>query len=412
MSSHPAASAAPSRSHRQLAEQLDLLHFPAYSPGMACWHPKGIRVLDVLHAYIRELNERYGYQEVRAPLVCDQQLWARSGHLEKFADKMFHLDVDGRPASLKPMNCPGHCDLFAHRPRSYRDLPMRIAEQGHVHRAEQSGTLNGLLRARSFVIDDGHLFCAPDQVPAELAGCLRMAAEVYRQFDLPLSAELSLRPEQRLGDDRLWDRAEQALRDALSEAGIAFAEQPGEGAFYGPKVDLHVQDSLGRAWQMGSVQLDYQLPERFDLRYVSADGSDHDANGRPYRPVIIHRAMLGSFERFVGILLEHLDGRLPLWLAPEQVRVLPIGGEQHPHAREVAAAFNEAGVRSRLIEDGPLGGRIRDGQADRIPVLAIVGAKEQADGAVSLRSPQGQVVLALDAAAALLGRKVRDRSAV
>ncbi len=218
------------RSHRWLGEQLDLFHLPAHSLGMASWHPRGVVVYDALAAYGRELNARYGYEEVRSPLVCDRRLWERSGHQEKFADRMFQLSVDGRPAALKPMNCPGHCDLFALRPRSYRELPLRMAELGHVHRLEQPGELNGLLRTRSFVIDDGHIFCAPDEVAGEVIGCLQMTRGVYELFGLALTTELSLRPEQRLGDDRLWDRAEADLREALHEARLSFEERPGEGA--------------------------------------------------------------------------------------------------------------------------------------------------------------------------------------
>jgi threonyl-tRNA synthetase len=286
---------------------------------------------------------------------------------------------------------------------------MRIAEQGHVHRVEQSGELNGLLRARSFVIDDAHLFCAPDELEAELAACLAMAGEVYDRFGLEPSAELSLRPEQRLGDDALWDRAEDGLRAALRQAGMAFVEQPGQGAFYGPKVDLHIEDSLGRAWQMGSVQLDYQLPERLDLRYIAADGGDCDADGRPHRPVVIHRALLGSFERFVAILLEHFDGRFPLWLAPEAVRVLPIGARQHDYGCEVVGWLRDAGVRAQMAGDGPLGGRIRAAQGDRVPVLAVVGQREADAGSVSLRRGAGQQVLPVDAAVSVLADEVAHR---
>jgi threonyl-tRNA synthetase len=398
-----------SRRHRWLGEQLDLFHFPAHAPGMASWHPKGMVMLDVLHAYVRELNRRYGYQEVRSPIVCDHALWERSGHLDKFADKMFHMRVDGRRSALRPMNCPGHCDLYDHRPRSWRELPMRIAEQGHVHRVEQSGELNGLLRARSFVIDDGHLFCAPEHVDAELAACLAMIGEVYDLFGLEPLAELSLRPEQRLGDDALWDRAEDGLRAASSQAGIAFVEQAGEGAFYGPKVDVHVADSLGRAWQMGSVQLDYQLPERLDLRYVAANGTDRDEDGRPHRPIIIHRALLGSFERFVAILLEHFDGRFPLWLAPEAVRVLPIGANQRDYAQEVVERLEGASVRAALVDDGPLAGRIRAAQSARVPVLAVIGEREQDATGVALRRGPDQRLLPLDTAVSLLADEVAQR---
>lgn len=396
------------RSHRWLGEQLDLFHFPAHSLGMASWHPRGVIVYDALVAYGRELNARYGYQEVRSPLVCDSRLWERSGHQQKFADRMFQLSVDGRPAALKPMNCPGHCDLFALRPRSYRDLPLRISELGHVHRLEQAGELNGLLRARSFVIDDGHIFCAPEEVAGELVACLRMAEEVYERFGLVLVAELSLRPEQRLGDDRLWDHAEADLREALREAALSFEERPGEGAFYGPKVDLHISDALGRSWQMGSVQLDFQLPLRFDLRYVGPDGNSQDSGGNAYRPVLVHRALLGSYERFLGILIEHFDGRFPLWLAPEAVRVLPVGADQFAYAQEVAGRLADAGVRSAVVDAGPLDGRIREAHRLRIPVVAIVGAREMAAEQIALRRQGGerQAVESLHDVVAMLGDEV------
>lgn len=317
------------RSHRRLGEQLDLFHFPAHSPGMASWHPKGVAILDELRACIRQLHARHGYVEVSAPLVCDHSLWERSGHLGKFADKMFHLEVDGRPAALKPMNCPGHCDFYSHRPRSYRELPLRIAEQG--------------------------------------------------------------------------------LRDALDHAGVGYVEQPGEGAFYGPKVDVHLSDGLDRAWQMGSVQLDYQLPERFDLRFVGANGSELDERGAPHRPVIIHRALLGSFERFLAILLEHHDGRLPLWLAPEQVRVLPVGADQHDYARRVAERLAAAGLRAGVDLDGPLAGRIRASESARVNVVAVAGGREAAGEAIALREGGEQRVLGLDEAVAELAARSAER---
>ena len=397
------------RSHRWLGEQMDLFHFPAHSPGMACWHPRGLRVYRALEEYCRELDERYSYEEVRSPLVCNSGLWERSGHADKFADKMFALSVDGHPAALKPMNCPGHADLYALRPRSYRELPLRLSELGHVHRLEQSGELNGLLRARSFVIDDAHLFCAPAQVPGELGACLLMAQEVYALVGLALRAELSLRPAQRLGDDALWDAAERGLRDALDQAGLAYVEQPGQGAFYGPKVDLHIDDARGRAWQMGSVQLDFQLPIRFDLRYVGPDGRKESPGGEPYRPVVVHRAMLGSLERFIAILLEHFDGRFPLWLAPEAVRVLPVGAGQHAYAHRVAEALRAGGVRAGVDADGPLGGRIRAAQSLRVPVVAIAGAREADAGAVTLRRGADQRVVGLDEAVEALCAEVRER---
>jgi threonyl-tRNA synthetase len=390
--------------HRRLGEQLDLFHFPDHSPGMAAWHPRGLVVYRALEALVRELNERHGYLEVRSPLICAAALWERSGHAAKFADKMFSLKVDGAPAALKPMNCPGHAELFAQRPRSYRELPLRLAELGHVHRAEQSGEVNGLLRARSFVIDDAHVFCRAGQEDAELRACLGMAREVYELVGLRPHAELSLRPAQRLGSAALWDRAEGALRDALASAGLGFDERPGEGAFYGPKIDLHVQDRHGRSWQLGSVQLDYQLPGRFGLAYV-------DEAGRRAEPVIVHRALLGSFERFLAIVLEHLDGVLPVWLAPEAVRVLPVGDAQLAFAGAVAAAVRAAGARAQVEAGGPLGGRIRAAHAARVPLVAVAGEREAAAGEVAVRrrGEREQSSVALDAFAARLAEMVARR---
>jgi threonyl-tRNA synthetase len=389
-------------SHRRLGEALDLFHVPEHSPGIASWHPRGLIVYRELEQLVRELGEARGYQEVRCPSLWDWSVWERSGHAAKFGDKMFSVEVDGRRAGLRPMNCPGHAELFAHRPRSWREMPLRFSEPGFVHRNEQSGEVNGLLRGRGFCIDDGHVFCREHQVPGELVGCLQMALEVYDLVDLRPRAELSLRPEVRLGDDALWDRAEQALRDALEAVGLPFDERPGEGAFYGPKIDLHVSDSLGRAWQLGSVQLDYQLAERFDLGYVAEDGARE-------RPVIVHRALLGSFERFIAILLEHLDGRLPLWLAPEAVRVLPVGRAHVEAAARFAGALRAESVRCAIDADGPLSGRVRRASDMRIPVLAVIGGREAAEGSVALRRGGDSAVLASEEAARSLGDEVRER---
>jgi threonyl-tRNA synthetase len=403
MSSHD-RSQSEARSHRRIGEALDLFHIPEHSPGIACWHPRGLIVYRELERLVRELGEARGYEEVRCPSLCDWSVWQRSGHAEKFSDKMFSVEVDGRRAGLRPMNCPGHAELFAHRPRSWREMPVRFSELGFVHRHEQSGEVNGLLRGRGFCIDDGHLFCREQQVPAELVGCLEMALEVYDLFALEPRVELSLRPQVRLGDDALWDSAEQVLRDALQAVGLPFDERPGEGAFYGPKIDLHVCDSLGRAWQLGSVQLDHQLarPERFDLSYVAEDG-------RSRRPVIVHRAVLGSFERFIGLLIEHLDGRLPLWLAPEAVRVLPVGRAHVEAAHRFASALRQEQVRCEIDADGPLGGRVRRAAEMRIPELAVIGDREAANGSVALRRGSDSVVIACEEAARRLGNEVRER---
>jgi threonyl-tRNA synthetase len=373
----------PQRSHRHLGEALDLFHFPDHSPGAACWHPRGLYIYRRLEGLIRNLYERNGYQEVRSPLVCRNRLWERSGHLAKFEAKMLTVSGSGRPSALKPMNCPGHADLYAQRPRSYRELPLRIAELGHVHRAERSGELNGLLRASSFVIDDAHIFCSQEQVEEEIADCLALALQLYGLFNLTARAELSLRPEQRLGSDWQWGRAESALRGALAEVEVDYEERPGEGAFYGPKIDLHVRDALGREWQMGSCQLDFQLPERFALDYT-------DAHGDTQRPVIVHRAAMGSLERFLAILLEHYEGRLPLWLAPEVLRILPVGSEQQPAATALANELRSSLVRASIDADGPLGGRVRAAHQARVPLIAIYGDREVRGARVTLRSRAGE----------------------
>ena len=403
-----------SRSHRWLGEQLDLFHFPEHAPGMPCWHPRGMIVWNELAQLWRELNASHGYLEVRSPPLCDRALCGVLRKWAKIREKMFVLAADEREMALKPMNCPGHADIYALRPRSYRELPLRLAEMGHCHRLEPSGSLNGLLRVRSFCQDDAHLFCRPDQAPAEVSACLEMAKEVYALFGLPLRAELSLRPRERLGADALWDVAEAQLRAALKRSGVEYEECAGEGAFYGPKVDLHIADALGRSWQMGSVQLDFQLPIRFDLRYINQQGSERGEDGQPERPVMVHRALFGSFERFIGILLEHYDGAFPLWLAPEAVRVLPVGAADEAYGAGMVAALLAVGVRANLGGGGPLGGRIRDAELGRVPVMAVVGAREREAGAVCLRrrGQRQQQVLGFGAALAALAAEVASRKDV
>jgi threonyl-tRNA synthetase len=361
----------------------------------------------------RELMGVHDYEEVRSPIVCGRELWERSGHWEKFHDKMFVFSADEREFALKPMNCPGHADLYALRPRSYRELPLRYAEMGHCHRHEPSGSLNGLLRVRSFVQDDAHIFCRQSQVQAEVSSCLAMALEVYALFDLNVRAELSLRPQKRLGDDELWDQAEALLRAALVESGLNYEERAGEGAFYGPKVDLHVEDALARSWQMGSVQLDFQLPIRFDLRYINEAGSDVKADGERERPVMVHRAIFGSFERFIGILIEHYDGQFPLWLAPVAVVVLPVGADDGEYAQELADAFLRVGVRAVVDTEGSVGARIRNHELARVPLMMVVGARERNERSVSLRERSNSKLRQLPLAQALaeLGRSVKARSA-
>ena len=326
------------RDHRRLGRELDLFDFSDLAPGMPFWHPKGMVVWNVLEDLRRRENARRGYAEIRTPQLYDAELWKTSGHWEKFRDDMFTLEIEERDFGLKPMNCPGHCLLYAQSARSYRELPLRLAEAGNLHRNELSGVLHGLLRVRHFVQDDAHIFCTEEQVHEELVGCLDYAFYLYDLLGISLRCELSTRPENKLGTDEEWDRAEAALNGALEAGGIEATVSEGEGSFYGPKIDLHMVDSLGRSWQLGTVQLDYQMPKRFGLVYAGADNAEHT-------PAMIHRALLGSFERFLGVYLEHTGGDLPLWLTPEQVRVLPVADDHRDRAEALAGELRSAGLR-------------------------------------------------------------------
>jgi threonyl-tRNA synthetase len=336
-------------------------------------------VWNVLEDLRRRENARRGYREIRTPQLYDAELWKISGHWDKFRDDMFSLEIEGRDFGLKPMNCPGHCLLFSQTPHSYRDLPLRLAEAGNLHRNELSGVLHGLLRVRHFVQDDAHIFCTEEQVHDELVACLDYAFFLYDLLGITLRCELSTRPENRLGSDEEWDRAEAALDRALAARDLAADVSAGEGSFYGPKIDLHMTDSLGRSWQLGTVQLDYQMPKRFGLAYAGADNAEHT-------PAMIHRALLGSFERFLGVYLEHTAGELPVWLAPVQVRVVPVAEDHLLAAAGVAEELHERGVRVDVDErEETLGRRIRDAELEKLPYVVVVGDKEVEQGTLSVR---------------------------
>jgi threonyl-tRNA synthetase len=359
------------RDHRRLGTQLDLFHFDEHSPGSPFWHPRGMTIFNQLEALRLRENARRGYLEVKTPLIYDKALWVTSGHWEKFRENMFLIPVsDDHVYGIKPMNCPGHMLLFGSKLRSYRDLPMRYAEGAPLHRNELAGALHGLTRVRYVTQDDAHLFCTKDQIAAELDGCFDYLRYVYGLFGLEPRAELSTRPENKLGSDEEWDFTEGELRSALDRHGVEYALGAGEGSFYGPKIDLHITDELGRSWQMGTIQLDAQMPARFGLTYVGADNSEH--------PVyVIHRALLGSFERFIGILLEHTGGDLPLWLAPVQLRVIPVGESHAEPARAIVEGLRRAGFRVDLDERAEsVGKRIRDAELEKIPRLIVYGDKE------------------------------------
>jgi threonyl-tRNA synthetase len=370
------------RDHRRLGKQLDLFAFSERSPGAPFWHPKGMVVWNVLEDLRRSENERRGYHEIRTPQIYDKELWETSGHWQKFREDMFTLEIEGREFGIKPMNCPGHCALYAQTAHSYRELPLRLAEAGNLHRNELSGVLHGLLRVRHFVQDDAHIFCTQEQIHDEVLACLDYGFFLYEKFGFDMRVELSTRPDSRLGTDEEWDLAEGALQRALEAAKLDYELNPGDGSFYGPKIDLHMTDSLGRSWQLGTVQLDLQMPQRFGLVYAGADNAEHT-------PAMIHRALLGSFERFVGILLEHTAGDLPLWLAPVQVRILPVGEQHRAAAEELRARLAEAGLRVEVDErDETVGRRIRDAELEKIPRVVVYGDRESPD-ALAVRERGG-----------------------
>jgi threonyl-tRNA synthetase len=365
--------------HRRLGRELKLFTFSELAPGMPLWQPAGMAVWDQLTDLWRTENRRRGYQEVKTPILFDVELFKASGHWDNYRDHMYFTDVEDHPMALKPMNCPGHVQLFKDVPRSHRELPIRFSEQGLVHRHEPSGTLHGLMRVRHITQDDAHIFCLEDQVEDEVVGCLEFGFALYEVFGFEPRLELSTRPDKRIGSDEMWDRAEAALRNALERQGLEYETNEGDGAFYGPKIDLHMRDSLGRSWQLGTVQLDYQMPERLDAAYVGADNSEH-------RPVMIHRALLGSFERFIGILIEHYGGEFPVWLAPTQAIVLPIADRHLEYARGIEDRLTRSGVRCEVDDrTESIGRKIRDGELRKIPYMLVVGDREAEHDEVSVR---------------------------
>ncbi len=374
---------AKARDHRKLGRELGLFSFSDVSPGAAFWTGAGTTIFNSLVGLSREMGAERGYTEVKTPQIFDAELWRTSGHWDKYRENMFTLEAEGREMAVKPMNCPGHCHLFGQTRHSYRDLPVRYSEPGLLHRNEASGVLHGLLRVRHFAQDDGHIFCTEEQVEDEVRGALEMAFATYARFDLQVSLELSTRPEQRIGDDELWDRAEEKLTRALEELGLEYELNPGDGAFYGPKIDMHMTDSLGRSWQLGTVQLDYSMPARFGLSYTGADNQEHT-------PVMIHRAMLGSYERFIGIMIEHYGGELPLWLAPVQAIVLPVSDRFADYAASVRDSLRGEQIRVELDDrNESIGRKIRDAELRKIPYMLVVGEREVQDGAVSVRTRLG-----------------------
>ena len=378
------------RDHRKLGPQLDLFHLAENSPGSPFWHPKGMVVWNELEDLRRRENAKRGYVEVKTPLLYDIDTYITSGHYENYQENMFFVQghEDEKLLALKPMNCPGHMLLFGERRRSYRELPLRYAESSTLHRDERGGTLHGLLRVKHITQDDAHVFVTEEQIQDEIHGMVEYVWYLYDLFGLTPKAELSTRPEKRLGTDEQWDRAEGALEEALKRHGMEYTISPGEGTFYGPKIDLHMTDSLGRSWQMGTIQLDYQMPERFGLMFAGADNADH-------RPVVIHRALLGSLERFAGILIEHYAGAFPFWLAPVQIRIIPVGEDHREPARGLKERLGEYRVEVDERDD-TVGKRIRDAEVEKIPYVIVYGDKES-DESLAVRKRGGdQSTLSLD----------------
>ena len=368
------------RDHRKLGKQLDLFHLQDEAPGMVFWHPKGWALWQTIEQHMRKELNAAGYKEVKTPQIMDKTFWEKSGHWDNYKDNMFVTSSEKREYAVKPMNCPGHVQIFNNGLRSYRDLPMRLAEFGSCHRNEPSGALHGLMRVRGFVQDDAHIFCTEDQIVSEARAFNELLVRIYKQFGFhDVSVKLSLRPEKRAGSDDVWDKAEQGLREALTACGVEWDELPGEGAFYGPKIEYHVKDALGRSWQCGTLQLDFVLPERLDAEYVTE-------NNDRARPVMLHRAILGSLERFIGILIENHAGSFPLWLAPVQMVIMNITENQADYCREVAAKLQAAGFRVELdLRNEKIGYKIRDNSQYRFSYQIVVGDKEKQENKVAVR---------------------------
>ncbi|MGI5839872.1 MAG: threonine--tRNA ligase [bacterium] len=381
------------RDHRKIGKELDLFSIQEEGPGFPFFHPKGMVLRNILEDFWRREHFKRGYQEIKTPIILNEELWKRSGHYEHYRENMYYTKIDEQDYCVKPMNCPGGMLLYRQDVHSYRDFPLRVAELGLVHRHELSGALHGLMRVRCFTQDDAHIYMLPEQIRSEIQEIIKLDDYMYKVFGFDYHVELSTKPEKALGTDEDWERATDALRDALEDLGVNYKINPGDGAFYGPKIDFHLQDCLGRTWQCGTIQLDMQMPELFDLTYVGADGERH-------RPIMIHRTVLGSFERFIGILIEHFAGAFPVWLAPVQVKVIPIADRHTSYAQKLCRELSDGDIRVEM--DGrneKIGYKIREAQGEKIPYMLVVGDKEMANGTVSVRTREGGDQGAMDFAA-------------
>ncbi|ASZ66082.1 TPA: threonine--tRNA ligase [Bacillus cereus] len=394
------------RNHRKLGSELELFMFSEEAPGMPFYLPKGQMIRNELEAFLREIQKEYNYQEVRTPFMMNQEVWERSGHWGHYKDNMYFSEVDNKSFALKPMNCPGHMLMFKNKLHSYRELPIRMCEFGQVHRHEFSGALNGLLRVRTFCQDDAHLFVTPKQIEDEIKSVMAQIDYVYKTFGFEYEVELSTRPEDSMGDDKLWEQAEAALENVLQSLNYKYRLNEGDGAFYGPKIDFHIKDALNRSHQCGTIQLDFQMPEKFDLNYI-------DENNEKKRPVVIHRAVLGSLDRFLAILIEHFGGAFPAWVAPVQVKVIPVSNAVHEqYANEIALKLAQAGVRvEQDARDEKLGYKIREAQMQKVPYVLVIGDKEMENGAVNVRKygEEKSEVIALDVFVATIEEEIKNR---
>ncbi|EJP97791.1 threonine--tRNA ligase [Bacillus cereus] len=394
------------RNHRKLGSELELFMFSEEAPGMPFYLPKGQIIRNELEAFLREIQNEYNYQEVRTPFMMNQELWEKSGHWGHYKDNMYFSEVDHKSFALKPMNCPGHMLMFKNKLHSYRELPIRMCEFGQVHRHEFSGALNGLLRVRTFCQDDAHLFVTPEQIEDEIKSVLAQIDYVYKTFGFEYEVELSTRPEDSMGDDKLWEQAELALENVLQSLNYKYRLNEGDGAFYGPKIDFHIKDALNRSHQCGTVQLDFQMPEKFDLNYI-------DENNEKRRPVVIHRAVLGSLDRFLAILIEHFGGAFPAWVAPVQVKVIPVSNAVHEqYANRIADKLAQAGIRvERDIRDEKLGYKIREAQMQKVPYVLVIGDKEMESEAVNVRKygEEKSEVVELNAFVGSMKEEIKNR---
>ncbi len=377
------------RDHRKIGREMELFMMSDFGPGSPFWLPNGMALRNALTDYWHEMQARFGYQEVQTPLILSRSLWETSGHWDHYKENMYTTTVDEEDFAIKPMNCPGACLIYKSKPRSYRDLPMKLAEAGLDHRYEMKGALHGLFRVREFTQDDAHLFIRPDQITEQVTDASHLITAYYAQFGFPYRVELSTRPEDSMGSDEDWERAEQGLRDALESMGIEYVVNEGDGAFYGPKIDFHLTDCLGRSWQCGTIQLDFQLPHNFQLEYIDSDGTKK-------QPIMIHRAGFGSFERFIGILTENYEGKFPVWLSPCQVKVLPVSEKSRPYAHEVAEKFAAAGIRVKVDDrDEKIGYKIREARSlDRVPYMLILGEQEVEARNISVRDRSNETHVA------------------